>query len=77
MPTGKDGTKFATIEPLAKLTEHKMRDFIWKSSIYRIGIPNSIVTDNGKRFDNAQLKTVCEELNVRKHFLPRSLQPNG
>ncbi|XP_022871547.1 uncharacterized protein LOC111390699 [Olea europaea var. sylvestris] len=42
------------------------------------GIPHSIVTDNGKRFDNARLSDFCEELSIKKHFSsPNHPQPNG
>ena len=59
MPVGKGGVKFTIIavdyftkwakaKPLAKITEQKTTDFLWKSIICRFGIPHSIVTDNEK-----------------------------
>ena len=48
-------TKWVEAEPLAKITEANMTSFIWKNIVCRFGIPASIVTDNGKQFDNARL----------------------
>ncbi|KAL2497692.1 Ribonuclease H [Abeliophyllum distichum] len=68
MPTGKGRTKYAIVvvdyftkwaeaEPLAKITEQKTTDFIRKSIICRFGVPYSIVTDNGKQFENSKLRS--------------------
>jgi transposase InsO family protein len=89
MPTGKGGTKFAIVavdyftkwakaEPLAKITEHKTTEFIWKSIICRFGIPHSIITENGKQFDNTRFANFCKELGIKKHFsTPNHPQANG
>ena len=65
LPTGKGGLKFAIVavdyftkwveaEPLAIVTERKTTNFIWRSIVCRFGIPYTIVTDNGRQFDNAK-----------------------
>ncbi|XP_022891492.1 uncharacterized protein LOC111406334 [Olea europaea var. sylvestris] len=89
MPVGKGGVKFAIIavdyftkwaevEPFATITEQKTTHFLWKSVICRFGIPHSIVTDNGKQFDNARLSNFCKELDINKHFSsPNHPQANG
>ncbi|KAM2161972.1 hypothetical protein ACFX1Q_039819 [Malus domestica] len=41
-------TKWAEVEPLATITEAKIEDFVWKNILYRFGIPNAIVTNNGR-----------------------------
>lgn len=89
MPKGKGQTKFATVavdyfnkwaeaEPLATITEKNCTAFLWKNFICRFGIPHSIVTNNGKQFDNAKLRELCAELNI-KHFFasPAHPQANG
>lgn len=89
MPKGKGQTKFAIVavdyftkwaeaEPLATITEKNCTAFLWKNIICRFGIPYSIVTDNGKQFDNAKLRELCAELNI-KHFFasPAHPQANG
>jgi len=71
-------TKWVESEPLAKITETNTTSFIWKNIVCRFGIPASIVTDNGKQFDNARLRDICEQLGIRKTFCsPRHPQANG
>ena len=53
-------TKWVEAEPLAKITEANTTSFIWKNIVCRFGVPASIVTDNGKQFDNARLREMCE-----------------
>ena len=53
-------TKWVEAKPLAKITEANTTSFIWMNIVYRLGIPASIVTDNGKQFDNARLRDMCE-----------------
>ena len=65
-------------KPLAKITEANTTSFIWKYIICRFGIPTSIVTDNGKQFDNARVRDICEQLGINKTFSsPRHPQANG
>lgn len=79
LPTGKGGVKFAIVaadyftkraktEPLTKITKNKTINFVWKSLIYRFGIPHSIVTDNGKYFDSQKFKSFCSGLHSQNHF---------
>ena len=44
-------TKWVEVEPLARITEHKVTDFVWKNIIWCFGIPNNIVSDHGTQFD--------------------------
>ena len=41
-------TKWAKAEPLATITEQKVRIFVLRSIICRFGIPRALVSDNGK-----------------------------
>ena len=59
-------TKWVEAEPLPTITEGKCTSFIWKNIICRFGVPHSIVTDNGKQFDNPALKEMCQELGIHK-----------
>ena len=34
------------------ITEAKITNFVWKNIICRFGIPNVIILNNGKQFDN-------------------------
>ena len=41
-------TKWAEVEPLAKITNKKVKDFIWRNMVCHFGIPHAIVSDNAK-----------------------------
>ena len=71
-------TKWAEAEPLATITEKKIRNFVWRSIICRFGIPRALVSDNGKQFDNAKFKDFCAELGVKNYYSsPAHPQSNG
>ncbi|XP_019197156.1 PREDICTED: uncharacterized protein LOC109191024 [Ipomoea nil] len=44
-------TKWVEAEPLATITEYQCRRFLWKRVICRFGLPEHIVSDNGRQFD--------------------------
>ena len=52
-------TKWAEAEPLATITEQKIRNFVWRAIICRFGIPRALVSNNGKQFDNAKFRDFC------------------
>ena len=71
-------TKWAEAEPLATITEQKIRNFVWRAIICRFGIPRALVSDNGKQFDNAKFRDLCAELGIKNYYLsPAHPQPNG
>ena len=61
-------TKWAEAEPLATITEHKVRNFVWHSIICRFGIPRSLVSDNGKQFDNPKFIDFYVELRIKNYY---------
>ncbi|XP_022846411.1 uncharacterized protein LOC111369165 [Olea europaea var. sylvestris] len=89
LPKGREGVSFAIIaidyftkwvevEPLVKITKANTSKFLWKNIICWFGIPYSIVSDNGKPFDNKKVRSLCEELGINKHFsIPHHPQANG
>ena len=58
-------TKWVEAEPLAQITERKMEDFIQKSIIFRFRLPHTIITDNGRQFDNQDFKDFCARFHIR------------
>ena len=42
-------TKWAEAESLATIIEQKIRNFMWRNIICRFGIPEALVSDNGKQ----------------------------
>ena len=61
-------TKWVEVEPLATITEQKVRNFVWRSIICRFGIPKSLVSDNGKQFDNPKFRDFCAELGIKNYY---------
>ena len=61
-------TKWAEAEPLATITEQKVRNFVWRSIICRFGIPKALASDNGKQFDNLKFKNFCADLGIKNYY---------
>ena len=71
-------TKWVEVEPLATITEQKVRNFVWRFIICRFGIPRSLVFDNGKQLDNPKFRDFCAELGIRNYYSsPAHPQSNG
>ena len=71
-------TKWVEAEALAKITEAKIRSFVWKNIICRFGIPMTIISNNGWQFDNQGFRDFCSNLGIRFQFSsPRHPQANG
>lgn len=71
-------TKWAEEEPLASITSRTVTRFLWKNIICKFGIPQSIVTDNGRQFDSDHFREWCTELKIKvKYSSPDHPQANG
>ena len=71
-------TKWAEAEPLATITEQKIRNFVWRAIICRFGIPRALVSDNKKQFDNSKFRDFCAELEIKNYYSsPAHPQSNG
>ena len=71
-------TKWVEAEPLAIITEQKIRNFVWLNIICRFGIPRALISDNGKQFDNAKFRDFCVELGIKNYYSsPAHPQSNG
>ena len=46
----------------------KAHNFIWRSIIYRFGIPKAMISGNGKQFDNQKFKNFCAELGIKNYY---------
>lgn len=53
-------TKWVEAEPLATITEKKVRSFVWKSIVCRFGIPKVLASGSGKQFDNKAFRDLCQ-----------------
>ncbi|XP_065620879.1 uncharacterized protein LOC136063846 [Quercus suber] len=71
-------TKWVEAEPLATITEAKIRSFVWKNIVCRFGIPMTIISDNGRQFDCQNFKDFCSGLGIKNQFSsPGHPQANG
>ena len=61
-------TKWAEAKPLAVISNKKVQKFIWKSIIWRFGIPYEIVLDNRTQFDSNEFHDFCNDLGIKKSF---------
>ena len=61
-------TKWVKAEPLSTIIEQKVRNFVWCSIVCKFGIPRSLVSDNGKQFDNPKFRDFCAELGIRNYY---------
>ncbi|KAL0413179.1 UNVERIFIED_CONTAM: hypothetical protein Sradi_1519600 [Sesamum radiatum] len=61
-------TKWVEAEPLSRITETKVRKFIWKNFIYRFGLPREIISDNERQFQGKLLREWCKGLRLKQRF---------
>nr|KYP47513.1 hypothetical protein KK1_030849 [Cajanus cajan] len=57
-------TKWIEIEAFAKITVSNMQKFTWKNIVCRCGLPQIIVTDNGKQFIDKKFESFLTQLNI-------------
>ena len=70
--------QWAEAEPLATITEQKVRNFVRRSIICRFGIPKALVSDNGKQFDNPKFRDFYAKLGIKNYYSsPTHSRSNG
>ena len=71
-------TKWAKAEPLVTITKQKVRNFVWRSIIWRFGILKALISNNGKQFNNQIFKRFCAELGIKNYYSSLAhLKSNG
>lgn len=71
-------TKWAKVEALVTIMTGNIRNFLWKSVIYRYGMPHAFVTNNGKQFECEAFQKWCAKLHIQNYFSsPSHPQANG
>ncbi|XP_020693548.1 uncharacterized protein LOC110107602 [Dendrobium catenatum] len=71
-------TKWVEAEPLTKITEANVKQFIWKNIIYCFGIPVKLITDNGTQFTGRVFTIFCKDLHIQLvHTAVAHPQTNG
>ena len=71
-------TKWAEAEALANIQDVDVKKFMWKKIVTRIGVPNSLISDNGLQFDSKVFRTFCSDLSSKNRYSTLAyLQSNG
>nr|CAN71386.1 hypothetical protein VITISV_010559 [Vitis vinifera] len=71
-------SKWVEAEAYASIKDKDVTKFVWKNIIYRFGIPQTIIADNGPQFDSIAFRNFCSELHIRNSYsTPRYPQSNG
>ena len=71
-------SKWVETKAYASIKDKDVTKFVWKNIIYRFGIPQIIIADNGLQFDSIAFRNLCSELNIRNSYsTPRYPQSNG
>ena len=55
-------------EPLAVITKAKIQHFVWKSLVCWFGIPQVIISNNGRQFDSCKFRDFYKELGIWNHY---------
>ncbi|KAK0593737.1 hypothetical protein LWI29_018972 [Acer saccharum] len=61
-------TKWVEAEPLVHITEANTISFVKKNILYRFGIPNTIITDNGTQFDGRKFRELCDKYGINNYY---------
>ena len=57
-------TKWVEAEPLAKIIQQNVKNFVWKNIVCRFGVFRVLISYNRQQFDNALFKDFCEHFGI-------------
>ena len=60
-------TKWVEAASFASVTKNVVAQFIKNNLIYRYGIPERIITDNGTNLNNAMITELCTQFKIKHH----------
>ena len=55
-------TKWVETEPLSNIRDLDAKRFIWKNIVTKVGVPHTLILDNGLQFDSKAFWRYCCEL---------------
>ncbi|XP_074556483.1 uncharacterized protein LOC141812342 [Curcuma longa] len=61
-------SKWVEAEALARITEEGVLKFLWKNIVCRYGIPQRLVSDNGRQFQGRKIQEWCKGLGIQQAF---------
>ncbi|XP_073136943.1 uncharacterized protein [Henckelia pumila] len=68
LPDKENFTKWVEAEPLAKISERDVINFLWKNIVCRFGILQTLVSGNGTQFSGAKIKYWCKGFSIKQLF---------
>jgi transposase InsO family protein len=60
-------TKWIEVKPAASITAANAVEFI-REIMYRFGVPNNIITDNGTQFTTREFKNFCSDSGIKINY---------
>ncbi|XP_050264287.1 uncharacterized protein LOC126708547 [Quercus robur] len=57
--------KWVEVKALTTITKTRIRSFLWKNIICRFGIPLTVISNNGRQFDNQGFRDFCSNLGIK------------
>nr|GEY19841.1 reverse transcriptase domain-containing protein [Tanacetum cinerariifolium] len=71
-------TKWIEAKAVVTITGGQVKKFVWDNIVCRFGIPDEIISDNGKQFADNPFKDWCDKLNITQRFASvKHPQSNG
>nr|GEW26617.1 reverse transcriptase domain-containing protein [Tanacetum cinerariifolium] len=71
-------TKWIEAKPVETITGAQIKKFVWDNIVYRFGLLEEIISDNGKQFRDNPFKYWCEKLCIHQCFASvKHPQANG
>jgi len=71
-------TKLVEAEALANIRDVDVKKFVWRNIVTRFGVPESLVSDDGLKFDSKAFCEFCSSLGIRNRYSTSPyLQSNG
>jgi transposase InsO family protein len=64
-------TKWIEVKPAASITAAKAVEFV-KEIMYKFGVPNNIIIDNGTQFTAREFKDFCVESGIKINYASMS-----
>ncbi|XP_073153753.1 uncharacterized protein [Henckelia pumila] len=61
-------SKWVEADPLEKITENEVLNFLWKNIVCRFGIPRRLASDNGRQFCGSKVRAWCQEMKIKQVF---------
>ena len=61
-------SKWVEAKAYTNIKDKDVTKFVWKNIIYRFGIPQAIIVDNGPQFDSVAFKTFCSQLKIKNLY---------